>query len=276
MVKIIPNLFPANDYPIRTRNAQLDLMAVSMFALHFDVVGGGYQNLLQKDQINGVYFFRDFGVPVPRPSTFLAWEQICRIGNTSSPMVMLPFLPSMSADDEVGSALSIRGSHLPSLSSKSSLHVRDSRNMVIWGNVFIGDSDAGSLTHSVRRSDVTESMLVPPTHFESKTAQLSIRTRMEFLARFGFVQTNKSMLDMRVPRVWRLMFQFLKGDAAEHWIRAYSTAKKAVLADSNLIHSDFHDMMSAQAADSRLKEDAPKETRLKASERFANIDDFFS
>jgi hypothetical protein len=220
---------------------QLRQLPISIFALHLQLVTQP-GNILQSEQSKGFYFFRDAQIPLPRAATILAWQRICILGIPASTEYYLPFLPALREDDEVGSAIGERGSRIASLSRKSKYHLRDSEDRIIWGPVYIADRVYNRLIGQTERSDFCESLVTSRSNQSRVASQESIRERMSFLAQHGFPATNALMKHLGIPRIYRLLFQFLSRDAAEEWQKAYNSAFMLINTDPDSVDADFKQM----------------------------------
>jgi len=240
------SLFPAFDSPYTNPKSQT--LAASVMALHLQLIHAS-GNSLHSERTKGHYFFRNESVPLPRPATMEAWSLICRIGCSESPYFIPPFLPSLRADDEVGDAIQTRGAKVPSLSRKSSLHLRDDQKRIIWGSVYLARVDdyfgnGNTLLYEYDRSNITESKLSMPRGFFWPASQESpIRHRMEFLASFGLPASNGLFAEIQIPAIHRLLFQFFRQDAVEAWSGKYAETHHLVKLDSGLAKADHKELM---------------------------------
>lgn len=220
---------------------QRQYLPLSIFALHVQLVTQK-GNVLHGEQSKGAYFFRDDGIPMPRPCTIIAWRRICALGKPTSPQFYLPFLPSLREEDEVGSAIGERGSRIASLSRKSKHHIRDSDDRIIWGPVYGAHIQQLKITWQTDRSDFAESIVTDRENWMMPATSESIRDRMVFLAQHGFPSTNALMKHLSIPRIYRLLFQFVNRTAAEAWFEAYASAMLLVEIDPGVIGADFKEM----------------------------------
>lgn len=254
--------FPESHYA--TNGIQMDRFAgLSLVAFHVDMVRNHEANILKKDQKRGVYMFRNQGVPLPRPATQLAWERICRLGKLTSDSFLVPFLPALRDEDEVGQAIAERGIHVGSLSRRSSAHIREpivtphgSYDCIIWGEVYLAEAVEKNIgvMHSAivsknQRSNFVEALIVPYRNNDSAVNQESIRTRMEFLAQYGLISTHHMAKSASIPRINRLMFQFLNQEHASFWADAYRDTFFQIRKDPGIIQTDYQAMI----ADMRVK-----------------------
>lgn len=82
MTEILINLeaFPGLNTPYNNGIPKLEsLVPMSVLSLHLQLAMSK-DNLLKAEAKSGFYFFRDSGIPKPRPATWLAWDRICRLG----------------------------------------------------------------------------------------------------------------------------------------------------------------------------------------------------
>lgn len=226
-----------------------DSLPLSIFSLHVELVSRA-GNLLYSDQSKGFYFFRDSGIPLPRPCTIAAWQRICCLGRHDSTQFYLPFLPSLREEDELGSAIGERGSRIASLSRKSKYHITDSDDRILWGPVYGGDMETGGISWQSARSDFEESQITAAANWRNHLTNESIRDRMVFLAQHGFPSTNALMKHLSIPRIYRLLFQFTSRTDAEAWAKAYVDMSLHISLDPPSIAADFkqmtHDMVQAR------------------------------
>lgn len=279
IMTIDPSLFPVPDSPYCTNGLKFDkFVPITLLAFHLQLVNSE-GNLHHDQRKKGYYFFRDSSVPHPRPATQLAWERICRLGKLRSESFIVPFLPALREEDEAGQAIAERGIHVASLSRRSPLHhkeiVRISSGKVfeaiIWGDCYIGStaSDSSSphttLVGHLERSNVVESLVLPQRDIDGVTAQESIRGRLEFLAQFGIPATSGFAKIAGVPRIHRLLFQFLGQETASSWADSYRRAFHAIRRDPGLIEADYRDML-ADMVEKRRKVEESQESKPVAKE----------
>ena len=238
---------------------------LSLLAFHLSILHAKDGSLIhgKSDQ----YFYRDSSIPLPRAATFDAWRCLLGIGLRDSGYYAVPFLPSIRGDEESGIAGSLKGagesgnSHLPTLTRRSNLHVKDRRGFISWGAVYIGrwNGDDPSLVSQYSRSDVAESFVIPRNlqnnDSDAKTHG-SLRTRMEFLAQFGIPATSSSALPLQSIR--RLLFQVLRRDSAERFAIGMTQAA-ADYHSSPMAESHDYQQMVHEMQESYKK--APKESK---------------
>jgi hypothetical protein len=196
----------------------------------------------------GQFFFSDELIPQPRPATIHAWDRLCRIGHMHSKTFILPFLPSISMEDETGGGIQESGRRLSSLSTKSKHHARDSTGRLVWGEVYIARLDTKSQASTairarVQRSDLSESQILGKywwADIDPVSSQSQIRERAEFLAGYGIPAWNLFADDNRLIKINRLLFRFLNTTTANNWALAYMEAKAAVRQNPQLVFEDFH------------------------------------
>jgi hypothetical protein len=264
-----------------TRSAHLP---ISIFALHVQLVTQD-GNILSSEQSKGYYFFRDSHIPLPRACTVLAWNRICVLGKPDSKQYYLPFLPSLREEDEVGSAIGERGSRIASLSRKSKYHMRDSEDRVVWGPVYGSQLGASNVLWQTERSDFAESLVTDSMNFIAPATHESIRDRMTFLAQHGFPATNALMKHLNIPRIYRLLFQFLDRSAVQAWVSHYNSSMALVKVDPDSIAADFKDMthQMVEARKTQKEEsdevsddnfaDSPRRNKIPKNGRFSGIGD---
>ena len=295
---IDPSLFPVPDSPYATNGIRLDKhVPLSLIAFHLNLIfaeGNAFHDQRKK----GYYFFRDSSVPHPRPATQLAWERLCRLGHLRSKSFLVPFLPALREEDEAGQAIAEKGIHVASLSRRSALHRKESIKLpdgrvfdaIIWGDCYIGslasDSQAPhtTLVGHTDRSNVSEALVLGPSDLDGSTGQESIRNRLEFLAQYGIPATNAWAKIAGIPRIHRLLFQFVKQVDASSWADSYRHASVAVRADPGIIAADYRDMLEEQrlkrqriAEEESVKESKPEPKIEKNSTNragFGNLSDF--
>lgn len=274
-MEIESHLFPIPD-SIYSSNGFLDpYFPLSLIALNLTIVSSP-DNMMSDQRKKGFFFFRNSGVPKPRPCTILAWERICRLGNLKSKTFMIPFLPSMREEDEVGTAIGTRGERLPSLSRKSALHVKDKLGRIHWGNVYIATLRTDSsnvLIASLDRSNATESLVVPYHDQHYKSSQDSIRARMEFLASHGILGFDSGNPDFILPVARRLLFQFTAQQAADEWAQEYRRCHHLVDSDPAQVNADWKVLCEELILKKRGAEsaDPPTGKILRGKDRFGSI-----
>lgn len=268
------NLFPAFEspysYPELAFSRRLPL---SILSLNLEITNLGL-NLIKKPK-SSAFFLRDDMIPKPRPATQLAWEKICRLGHPLSKTFILPFLPALREEDEVGSAIGERGIKLPSLSRRSGDHQREKVNgqeYIKWGTVYIGTLNPMQgteyyLTGAIERSNITESLILPPQDLWPETAQDSIRTRMEFLSAWGIPSMFDLAARIGFQPITRLLLQFLNQHDAQAWAKAYVKTHDLIRLDPDQAESDYKDMI--EELKSRLKPKGGETT-----EQISNIERF--
>lgn len=286
MTKIKTELFPVPDSHYAKGTFMEGNVALSILSLNLHITGSRF-NLLSREVKRGHYFFRDESIPLPRAATILAWDRICRLGTSESPIFVLPFLPSLRDDDEIGQAIAERGVKIQSLSRRSQLHVRDSDDRIIWGPLYFADTrragDDSVLCGTAMRSNVSESAIVTGLFQHAGSAQDSIRMRMESLASHGLLGCGEMCAAIGIPHATRVLFQFLSRNAAEKWANAYVAAKQLVAADPRSAESDYKELMfeliaQRKAAESQqetgdLPGKKPKEKNIPKSGSFGAIPD---
>ena len=201
------------------------------------------------------FFFSDFGVPMPRPCTGLAWASLCSLGpvqqmvtpdgnnlDLTNSRFFIPFLPKIRYGEETNQSL-IRTSRA---------HVRDSDDNIRWGSVYLCDSsdpiscideqlqhgafnpkewmDSHSTSNALRLGMASDSF--PPTLYSYvnegwqfgviqsiPTIAVTLRDQMVELARHGIPELEYLR---GVPKIRRLLIRFLDVQAARAWGKAYS------------------------------------------------------
>lgn len=269
-MEIDVSLFPAPESPYSYLHSEK--MALSILALHLQLVKEG-TNLLPNLQPKGHYFFRNAGIPEPRPCTILAWNAICRLGIPGSAFFYVPFLPSLREDDEMGVVISEKGSRIPSLSRKSNLHQKDEEGRITWGSVFIANTDATDwiVEQAIERSNVAESLVTPRQAMWGKSAQEPLRLRMEFLAQHGFVASNPAVRELGIPRIHRLLFQMTTHVFAEQWAKAFMSANALIVADPKQIDADFKDMIEGWRRESQATKETESENQVDETGKGKNL-----
>ena len=256
-------LFPAFESPYSYPDFHsARRLPLSILALNLEITNLG-MNLIKKPK-SPAFYLRDDMIPKPRPATQLAWEKICRLGHPLSKTFILPFLPALREEDEVGSAIGERGIKLPSLSRRSGEHQRekvDGHEYIKWGTVYIGTLNPmpGTdyfLTGAVERSNISESLILPPQDLWAETAQDSIRTRMEFLSAWGIPCMFSLAERIGFVPVTRLLLQFLTQQSAQNWAKAYAENHKLIRVDPEQAEADYKDMI--EELKSRFKPKAEK------------------
>lgn len=244
------NLFPAFEspysYPELAFSRRLPL---SILALNLEITNLG-ANLFKKPK-DSAFFLRDDMIPKPRPATQLAWEKICRLGHPLSKTFLLPFLPSLREEDEVGSAIGERGIKLPSLSRRAGEHAtekKDGKSFIKWGTVYVGTltpmpGTEYYLTGAIERSNINEALILPPQDLWAETAQDSIRSRMEFLAAWGIPSMKALASQIGFQPITRLLLQFTIQSSAQGWAKAYAETHKLLRVDPEQAESDYKDMI---------------------------------
>lgn len=247
-IEINTSLFPTPQTQYAEGFINEPHIALSILALNIHITNST-GNLLSREVKNGHYFFRDDSLPTPRPATIGAWSRICRLGTVDSPLFILPFLPSLREDDEIGQAIGERGSKIHSLSRRSQLHLRDSEGRIVWGSIYLGSTapnrgqDSSPLVGTSDRSNCTESLIVSGRYQHPASAQDSIRGRMESLASHGILGIGQACAAMAIPHVRRVLFQFTNQYAANQWAEAYVSARRLVSSDPGSIESDWKQML---------------------------------
>jgi hypothetical protein len=280
VLEVDSHLFPIPDSQYALPEAHFSQVGLSIFALHIELVNHPGNQL---DEKKHEYLFVESSVPYPRPATLLAWHRIVRLGNQRSTQFIVPFLPSLREEDEVGQAISLRGVRIPSLSRKSGLHRKNPKGGIIWGPVLFGDLNPSAtidsiLTSKSIRSNFVEALCVRRGNHDARSAQESIRARMEFLASHGFIATRRAATLAGLPQIERLLFRFASGDSAVNWALAYNTVYFRVMSDPGCVVSDYKDMIHDLKL-ARLSRDAQKEqkvndsgNKISSSGRFGEID----
>lgn len=292
---INPELFPVPESAYCTNGITLDRFAsISILAFNVNLILAGDNILGKEGQKKGQFFGADAGVPLPRPCTILAWERLCRLGSWDSRLFIVPFLPALREEDEVGSAIGERGIHLPSLSRRSNHHVIETIevqgktiDVINWGFVYIGDAKPESTINSiliskVSRSNVVEALVAPMHRINPETSQESIRFRMEFLAQHGLPSLYEfGKQAAAVPILKRILFRFTDQMSAARWGLAYAESYDRVRRDPGLIDADWQDMLhdymdSMRAKDAETQEPVQKENKIsqavKVKQDFSMID----
>lgn len=273
------SLFPSLDSPYSYPDLLLGhRLPLSILALNLEITNLD-KNLIKKPK-SPAFYLRDDMVPKPRPATQLAWERICRLGHPLSKTFLVPFLPALREEDEVGSAIGERGVKLPSLSRRSGEHVREKINgqeYVKWGSVYIGtltpmQGTEYYLTGSVSRSNITESLILPPQDLWAETAQESIRTRLEFLAAYGIPCMFDLAARIGFQPVTRLLLQFMSQQAAQDWAKTYAENHKLVRVDPEQAESDYKELVEELKNRLKPKDEKPEEKHSKAN-RFDGMKD---
>lgn len=260
MTEILINLeaFPGLNTPYNNGIPKLEsLVPMSVLSLHLQLAMSK-DNLLKAEAKSGFYLFRDSGIPKPRPATWLAWDRICRLGIPTSPYFYVPFLPSLRADDEIGVAITTRGTHLPSLSRRSKLHIKHrvqvapdkAYESIRWGDVYIGQlpsdgiPDANRiLTSYLDQSHAVESLILPRQHLLMEASQDPIRTRMESLASSGLLATMEYAMIAGLPLIKRLMFQTTTQRLATEWAMEYARVAAIVKQDPSAVAADYLELI---------------------------------
>lgn len=212
----------------------------------------------------GEFFFSDSGVPKPRPCTALAWASLCSFGPIQGYITvvdddffhhqyglthgkfLLPFLPKILKDEETSQ----------SLSRQSKAHHRDAQDRIVWGSIYIGDSESGDIVETLSNGQQIAKAWVerPPRQAVAWTQRqhevpalyaeagagwqfgiiqnlssipVSLRDPMIELARNGILELKHGGVD--APKVRRLMIRFLKTAEARAWAKAYSDAMHLAL-----------------------------------------------
>jgi len=246
-IEIESNLFPIPESGYSTSGFFDPLFPISLFAFQIGITLSS-TSLIPGEKAKGSYFFRNDSVPLPRPCTYLAWNRLCRLGNAESTHFVIPFLPSLREEDEVGIAISERGKRVSSLSRRSPHHVRDSQKRIIWGNVYTAharpESNVGDiLVGSIDRSNFAESLVTPSAAQDPATAQEPIRSRFEFIASHGVLGLHAVNSELALPPIKRLLFQFTSQQSAAEWGVAYAECHFAIRRDKGLIEADFREMI---------------------------------
>lgn len=236
----------------------------SVTTLCFEI-NGLYKDKSQtssKAKERGEYFFSDSDVPVPRPSTALAWASLCAFGpingfkgpngeiqefNPIRGNFLLPFLPALRHNDEQNQ----------SLARSSSAHSKDRFGRIQWGSIFIGDAVTGSIIETLdegsyaalewadkpkasnylRRLEQGQHNIPPLYAAQGYGWQFGViqnisgfhqnlREPMIELAKSGIFLS--AIIGKHNPqiRVRRLMIRFLNVKAAQVWAKAYSDSIK--------------------------------------------------
>lgn len=277
---INPAFFPAPDSAYASNGQRFDKYAsISILAWNIQLMSAGGGLYGKAEHKKGYVFYRDSGVPLPRPATQLAWERLCRLGHRESRSFLVPFLPSLRDEDEMGQAIAERGIRVPSLSRRSPLHVRErattvegrSFESIVWGDIYlgrVGDSRTinNILVGAVDRSNIVEALVAPRDSIWPATAQDSIRTRLEFIAQYGvpaLFEFGKTAA--AIPIAHRVLFQFLSQADAASWALAYNSAWHRIRQDPGLIEADWKDMIEDMQESLAAKES--QETEERAAEQ---------
>lgn len=268
------SLFPALDSPYsKTENPKA--LIQSIISLHVQICLAS-SNLMYSERHKGHFFFRNEAIPLPRPATILAWKAICQVGNSKSPFCLLPFLPSLRAEDEVGDAIQMLGAKVPSLSRKSALHIRDKEKGIVWGPAYVAFD--GKIVNQYSKSNLLESQfLIPFEHLNPESKLTSIRHRMEFLAAHGIPVTSAVANACKLPEITRLLFQFTSQVAAEKWAAAYAQADSILLADSKQARADYLLMLdiAIESRKEKNKDESNKKTQIgknsKLQDKFGDL-----
>ena len=261
---------------------------LSLLAFHIQILAAKKGNL-----INGKpeqYLYRDSSIPLPRAATFDAWRCLLGIGLRESGFYYIPFLPSIRGDEEGGAAGSLKGAgesgsaHLPTLTRRSALHVRDSNGHISWGAIYIGrwDGAGDSLSAQYSRSDIPETFIIPRSRqaidSDAKTHG-SLRTRLEFLAQFGIPATSTSRLPLQSIR--RLLFQVLSRESAERFANGMKQAAQDYHSSPMAEQQDYlqmlHDIRESQKKyqqeSKKAKEYIPKSRKLNFLDQDLTLND---
>jgi hypothetical protein len=273
-----PLFFPVPDSSYCTNGMRMDkVFPLSLLAWSTELLTAE-GNLMAKADVNrGHIFLRSESIPLPRPATQLAWERVCRLGKPDSRSFLLPFLPAISAEDEMGQAISEKGIHIPSLSRRSSLHVRETVQLqdgkrfdgIVWGPVWRGLVTANAIKEGVidggfTRSNLVEAVVTHQRNIWPETAQDSIRQRMEFLAQYGVPAYNLFAKEKGLGRINRVLLQPLIKKHADEWAFAYARNYVRIREDVGLIEADYKEFMHeyAESQKEKLREEqkniAPK------------------
>lgn len=205
------------------------------------------------------FMFRDWMIPRPRLCTILAWDGICRLGSKDSKVFMLPFLPSITEDDQMYGVQNNSGLH--SLHRASKHHVRVDRQ-IQWGCIYLGFIGQGPpIFKTVEVSSIVEAQVLgfkgTRQFINGESSQYSIRDRMEYLAANGIPAVDELFDQKKMPRVDRLMFQFLNQKSAEVWADSYLEATNEYHQCKNpreAIKNDWKDMVDSIIEMQRVKE----------------------
>lgn len=271
-LEIDSSLWPIPDSQYAKEGPLVRKWALSILAFHLDILMSPGNQLT--GGLRGDYFFADSEVPLPRPATFLAWQKLVRLGHGLSATFVPPFLPSLREEDEVGQAIAKRGTHVVSLSRRSSAHFRDSQGRIRWGKIYFGNLEVRNptkdsvLTGATNRSNIVEAVVCPQRDQHPDSAQNSIRERYEFLAIHGIASTKQLPF---IPGVHRLLFRFLSHDAVADWALCYVETHRLVMADPESIDSDFKQLIHEWLENSQNRNDEAIEKAVKNSSRFGDI-----
>lgn len=289
-MSIEPHLFPIPESAYATNGVRFDaLFPHSLIAWNLELTTAK-GNLYHAERKRGYYFYRDSQVPMPRPATQLTWERLVRLGDSGSRAFLVPFLPSLRDEDEMGQAIAERGIKLASLGRRSPLHQKEivrltdgqSFESIVWGDVFLGqvgkDPSLDSvLCGKIDRSNVPESLVAPRRFIYPETAQDSIRLRMEFIAQYGVPALYQFSRKAQVPVAHRILFQFLDQASASRWALAYAMAWKQIRDDPGLIMADYAELVHSIHDTISESERAKKEADLeKNSKKGGGKQDFSS
>lgn len=246
MIELDSHLFPVPE-SYYARGGFLDrYFSLSLWSLNLQITTVSSGNLLDS---SGHYFFRNSSVPTPRACTVLAWDRIVRLGHYRSESFIVPFLPSLRDDDEMGQAIATHGKKLSSLSRRSQLHARNQETHLInWGSVYLGKLTKtptldNVLVGQTERSNVVESLILPRKDIAGESSQYRIRERMEFLASWGFVGISAECKRMGIPWVTRFLTQFLNQESAAAWAYEYVRARNLVVSDPESINADYKELV---------------------------------
>lgn len=270
MIELNQHMFPLPESHYATSIGPFDKhLGLSILAFHISVVTQKGNQLRSDDN---AYFFSDSFVPIPRPATVLAWDRVCRLGRVESREYILPFLPSLREDDEVGQAIAQRGSHVPSLSRRHSAHIRDDKGRINWGAIYIGRKAEtpkwdSSLVGKTQRSNLVEALVIHGADQHYESAQMSIRDRMEFLARHGLIyQRREEDGTVKLPPVRRLLFRILSDKVAADWAYGFNIAWNQVVADPKIVESDYklmlHEILEARIEANKTEAQKAAENRF--------------
>lgn len=231
-----------------------EAFAFSISALAFqirDMAGVDASLLTDNAALRGEWMFADSGVPLPRPSTAIAWASLCAIGpsndwrfNISSNTFLIPFLPSLRHGEDT----------TQSLPRTAKQHRRDAEGRITWGRIYLADAADGRIIDALDQGAVvaTEFMhkrfdpligwapraSLPPLwgSFDEgwqfgivqsiPSIRLSLRDPMIFLAQRGIPETLN--LAPGIPRIKRLLLRFLDLAAVRRWAAAYSDAMREI------------------------------------------------
>lgn len=263
----IPESQYAKEGPLPTK------WALSILAFHLHLVMSPGNKLT--GGLKGDYFFGDSEVPLPRPATVLAWQKLVRVGRSESTTFIPPFLPSMRDEDEIGQAIARRGTHVVSLSRRSAIHHRDSKNRIKWGSIYFGRilrnaTQDTVLTGQTNRSNIVEAIVCPLADQHPESGQASIRERFEFLAVHGILSTRQISF---LPSVSRLLFRFLSHESVAEWALAYNNAYWQVMDDPDSVDADYKELIHWYTEESKSRNREEIEKAVKNVSRFSSIDD---